>query len=293
MRLPAVLALVTVAASSLSAADPVVIELWPGKVPGEPDGPASTEVVTNPERPDERRVANVTKPSITVFRPAPEKNTGAAVVVAPGGGYNFLSWDHEGESVGKWLASIGVTGIALKYRVPKRPDHPSRPLMDAQRAISLTRSHAKEWGVDPARVGMLGFSAGGHLAVVAATAPDKRAYDPIDDSDKESFKPSFAALIYPGGIMSRETGELIPEVKVTKDTPPMFLAHCSDDRGSSEQSVKVYLALKKAGVPSELHVYASGGHGFGIRPGSSPSAQWPKRCEEWMKTQGLLGKPAK
>jgi acetyl esterase/lipase len=261
------------------------VDLWPGIAPGESTA-KSEETITG--EPGGRRVADVSRPTLTVLRPSKAENTGAAVIIAPGGGYRFLSWDHEGLDVATWLNTIGVTGIVLKYRVPQRSEHPKHPLQDAQRAISLVRSKAKEWDLDEKKIGFLGFSAGGHLACVAATNFDHRAYDALDVADKASCRPDFAVMIYPGGIMQRSGTELISDIRVTKDSPPTFLAHCSDDRGSAEQSALVYLALKRAGVPAELHIYATGGHGFGIRQSKNPVSQWPARCAEWMRSQGIL-----
>lgn len=272
-------------APSRAEEKPILFKLWPGKVPGE-TGSIGEEKVAG-QKPS-RRVSDVSDPTLSVFLPAKDKNTGVAVVIAPGGGYNLLAWDHEGEDVATWLNSIGVTGAVLKYRVPRRPDHPKYPLQDAQRAMSIVRSKAKEWNLDPSRIGMMGFSAGGHLACVTATNSDKRAYDPIDDSDRASCRPDFAVLIYPGGIVARGTEQLIPDVRVTKDSPPSFLVVASDDKGSADQTVAMYLALKHAGVPAELHVYSVGGHGFGMRQTKNPVAEWPKRCEEWMRARNIL-----
>jgi acetyl esterase/lipase len=211
-------------------------------------------------------------------------------VIAPGGGYNVLAWDHEGEEVARWLNTLGVTGVVLKYRIPRRKaDHPKAPLADAQRAVSLLRSKAKEWGLDPHRIGMLGFSAGGHLTVVTATNGDKRAYEPFDEADKFSCRPDFAVAVYPGGVVFKGKGELVPEVLVSKYSPPMFLVHSSDDGVPAENSVMLYLALKRAGVPAELHLYAGGGHGYGLnRSKYAPAAEWPRRCEEWLRARGVL-----
>jgi acetyl esterase/lipase len=195
--------------------------------------------------------------------------------------------------VAAWLNSIGVTGIVLKYRVPRRPGTPGdqappQAQMDAQRAISLVRSRAKELGIDPKRIGMLGFSAGGHLTAWTATNFDRRSYEPLDEIDKESCRPDFAVLIYPGYLVPKDKSELAPDVRVSKETPPTFFAHAGDDGVSPLNSVVMYHALKKAGVPAELHVYASGGHGFGLRPTGKPCATWPQRCAEWMSAQGFL-----
>src|SRR6266566_7004765 len=219
-------------ATVAAAADkPLVLDVWPGIVPGETK-PITEEKVLDlkPGEKQVKRVTNVSKPTITVYRPAREKDTGASVLICPGGGYNILAWDLEGTEVADWLNSLGVTGIVLKYRVPRRPGQPGDkpplgPLQDAQRALSLVRSKAGAWGIDPKRIGMLGFSAGGHLTAVTATGFDRRAYEPIDDVDKVSCRPDFAVLVYPGGVVARNKEELAPEVRVTREAPPMFFAH--------------------------------------------------------------------
>ena len=269
------------------AEEPLTMDVWPGAAPGE-------KGQIGPEKSDQKGsitlVTNVTKPTLTVYRPAKVIDTGASVVICPGGGYAVLAWDLEGTDVAHWLNSIGVTGIILKYRVPQRPDLPrwQLPLQDAQRAISIVRSKAKEWNLDPDRIGLLGFSAGGNLTGVACTQYEQRAYPEIDDVDKISCKPDFGVLVYPAWLNKDGTVELIPEVKVNKQTPPCFFAHASDDPISSESSIAMYLALKHAGVPAEMHLYATGGHGFGLRPTDKPCSTWPARCADWMKSQGLL-----
>jgi acetyl esterase/lipase len=211
-------------------------------------------------------------------------------VICPGGGYQILAMDLEGEEIAAWLNSIGVTGTVLKYRVPARKDQPryEAPLQDAQRAVSLVRSKATEWKVDPARIGILGFSAGGHLSATASTNFDKRHYESIDAVDQISCRPDFTVLVYPAYLS--EGTQLNPEIRVNAQTPPVFFVHAGDDRISSENSVAMYLALKHAGVPAELHAYATGGHGFGLRPSAHPASTWPARCAEWMKARGLLEK---
>jgi acetyl esterase/lipase len=285
---------------------PTVVELWPGKVPDETGkiGPETVRMspkltrkeveVTEPTR----LVTNVTKPTLTIYRPAKEKDTGAAVLICPGGGYWNLYWELEGEEVAAWLNSQGVTGIILKYRVPRRPDEPKgeparRPLQDAQRAVSLVRSKAKEWGIDPNRIGMVGFSAGGHLALATATGFEKRAYDPLDDIDKVSCRPDFAIAAYSGYLKAKDKDELAPGLRVPAKTPPIFLVHGGADIISvPEHSVVMYLALKRAGVPAELHVYAGAAHDFGVRKVNHPCATWTARCIEWLGSRGFL-KPAK
>lgn len=279
-----------------AAADPVVVDLWPGKAPGEA-GPVADEKFLDPNPKDAKPVArltNVTKPTLTVFRPAKEAATGACVIVAPGGGYNILAWDLEGTEVAEWLNSLGVTACVLKYRVPRRPgasktDPPVAALHDAQRAVSLVRSKAKDWDLDPAKIGMLGFSAGGHLTAWTATNADKRSYDAVDDADKASCRPDFVVLVYPAYLTDKQKPDaLAAEIRASKDTPPTFFAHAYDDPISPENSVRFFLELKRLKVPAELHVYTTGGHGFGLRASDKSASTWPARCEEWLRSTKVL-----
>lgn len=279
----------TLPAMADDAPAPRTIDVWPGVPPGETGklGDEKSEF-----KDGITRVSNVSKPTLTVFKPSPEKDTGACVVICPGGGYSILATSHEGEDVARFLNSIGVTGIMLKYRVPRRQGTsndfpPPQALMDAQRALSVVRSQAGELGVDPKRIGILGFSAGGHLAAWTSTSFEKRTYEPIDAADKTDCRPDFSVLIYPAYLV-KKGGGLTEEIKVGSQTPPTFLAHAGDDPVTVESSVLYYLALKRAGVPGEMHVYSSGGHGFGMLPSNKPVAAWPKRLEEWMKSTGLL-----
>jgi acetyl esterase/lipase len=267
-RLASLLCVVALSVSAHAADGPpsVVMDLWPGVPPGE----------TGPIAPEK------------------EKDTGASVIICPGGGYYILAFDHEGEQVARWLNGIGVTGVVLKYRVPRRKGTPNdqpppQALMDAQRAVSLVRSKAAEWGLDPKRVGILGFSAGGHLAAWTSTQFDKRAYEPIDATDQVDPRPDFTILVYPAYLTKPKSDELAAEIKPTAKTPPTFFAHANDDPISPENSARYYLALKRAGVPAELHIFTSGGHGFGMNPIGKPAAHWPDRCAEWMRDRGLLG----
>lgn len=282
-----------VAAMAADAPPTTVMEIWPAAAPGD-SAPIEAEKITTKKNSEAiTSITNVSKPTLSISRPSPEKNTGVAILVFPGGGYNNLAWEHEGTMVAEWLNSIGVTAAVLKYRVPRRADTPKgqppvQALMDAQRAISLVRSHASEWGIDSKKIGVLGFSAGGHLAAWCSTNPDKRAYETIDAAEQVSCRPDFTVLIYPGGITQRGVDQLAPEIRVSKESQPTFLATATDDNGPAIGSALYYLALKRAGVPAELHSYAAGGHGFGMRPGDRPAASWPRRCEEWMKDQGIL-----
>jgi acetyl esterase/lipase len=299
------------AMGQVGAADPLlVIDLWPGKVPpgdnatgiGEEKFFEAPPTKTAPDKP--YRVAgkpcmlftNVTKPTLTIYRPAKDKDTGVAILICPGGGYHNLFWDLHGTEVAEWLNSIGVTGIILKYRCPRRAGEDKTepapgPLKDAQRAVSLVRSKAREWGIDPQKIGMVGFSAGGHLAGATATNFDKRSYEPLDDIDKISCRPDFAVMVYPGYLKAKDKDELAPSIRVSPKTPPIMLVVASDDQYQSGDGCAImYLALRRAGVPVELHAYVTGGHPFGVRKTGNPSANWPERCEDWLRTVGVLKK---
>ena len=300
MRKVAIL-IVSLIPSSTFAQQPSVVDLWPGKPPGDV-GIAGEEkffqlmVKGKPYEVDGKPtkwLTNVSKPTLTIYQPAKDKNTGVAMLIAPGGGYHNLGWDVEGTEIAEWLNSIGMTGIILKYRCPRRDGDvkgvpPAGPLKDAQRAVSLVRAKAKEWGIDPKRIGMVGFSAGGHLVGSTCTNFDKRTYDRIDAIDDVSCRPDFGIMLYSGYF---KVGDgLTPTVKTPKDTPPLFFVHATDDSVSDvEHSVAFYLALKRANVNTEMQIFASGGHGFGVRPGS-PCHGWTHTSVDWMRTRGILGK---
>jgi acetyl esterase/lipase len=284
-----------------AAEKPIVVDLWPGKPPDE-TGKIGAEYVRMSPRLDRKQVevteptrmiTNVTKPTITIYRPAKDKDTGTAVLICPGGGYWNLYWELEGEEVAAWLNSLGVTGIILKYRVPRRPGEPEReparrPLQDAQRAVSLVRSKAKDWGFNPKRIGMVGFSAGGHLAFATATNFEKRTYEPVDDIDKVSCRPDFAILVYPGYLKAKDKDEIAPGLHIPAGTPPIFLAHGGADIISEpEHSVLMYLALRRAGIPAELHIYAGAAHDFGVRPSDQPCSTWTQACAAWLRQQEM------
>lgn len=269
-----------------------LIDVWPGTVPGEKgDVPAETLSTHKHRGAPIQKYNNVTRPTLTVYKPDLAEDTGASVVICPGGGYQILAWDLEGTEVAAWLNSIGVTGVVLKYRVPRRKDRDKHvaPLQDAQRSVSLVRHHAKGWGLDPNRIGILGFSAGGHLSAAALTNYDNRHYKPVDEIDKVSCRPDFGVLIYPAYLVDEETkSKLSPELQITKNTPPVFFAHAADDRVPAEGSVRFWQELRRNGVSSELHVFPSGGHGYGLRPSKFPVTDWHKLCGDWLKSMGFL-----
>lgn len=273
----------------------LAIHLWPNGAPGERGdmGPEKDTTTAKDGLVGGRpliRLGNVTAPEITLYRPPKEKDTGAAVIVFPGGGYSILAMDLEGTEVCEWFQSIGVTGVLLKYRVPARAGQPkwTAPLQDAQRAIGMVRYHAAEWGIDPKRIGVLGFSAGGHLAAAASTNFETRTYPAVDDADKVNSRPDFALLIYPAYLMQGE--RVSTELKITGNTPPTFLVQTEDDGVHVENSLGYYAALKQAKVPAEMHLYASGGHGYGLRSTSKTVTTWPARAEEWLRSTGVLTK---
>jgi acetyl esterase/lipase len=276
---------------------PEPIALWPGTAPGEKgdvgeEKDTSPPNTTTPPGKSVMRLANVSKPTITVFRPAPQLTTGTAVIVCPGGGYSILAYDKEGTEVCQWLSSIGVTGILLKYRVPGRGgERYTAPLQDAQRAMGIVRSRAKEWNISPNQIGILGFSAGGHLSAALSTNYDTRTYPVVDAADQVSCRPDFTMLIYPAYINGKELGSTAPEIKVSRQTPPAFIVQTQDD-GLVESSYVYGLALKRAEVPVELHIYPTGGHGYGLRPSPHAVSHWPQVAQEWLKSQGWLKIPS-
>jgi acetyl esterase/lipase len=241
-------------------------------------------------------ITGVTLPTLSVYPPSGKTisagNTGAAVLVFPGGGYSILAYDLEGTEVCSWLNSIGVTCVLVKYRVPihgRYPDH-LEDFEDAQRAMRMTREHAAEWKIDPHRIGVLGFSAGGHLAVVLSIHAAQQTYKPFDAADALDARPDFALVIYPGYLVP-EPGldHLSPGVQPDASTPPTFLVQAENDFAHEENALLYFQALKQAKVPAELHLYAQGGHGYGLRPTELPITHWPALAETWMHTIGVLG----
>ena len=283
------------------------VPIWPGAAP-DSQPVAGPEIVKSSGKDgliagrQVIEIDNVSQPTMTVYSPT-VKNTGAAVVVFPGGGYQILAIDLEGTEVCDWLTAKGITCVLLKYRVPDSGPayhddcqcniHPKAPtaLEDAQRTVGLVRFHATEWHIDPHKIGVLGFSAGGHLVANISTHFAQRSYAPVDAADKVSCRPDFAVAIYPGHMMENTTREfeLNPEIPVTASTPPTFLLQNEDDHVDNvKDSLVYYIALQKAGVPVEMHLYAQGGHGFGLRRTKRPITDWPRLVETWLGTIGMV-----
>ena len=269
----------------------VTLQLWPHLQQGvQPEVDLTTAKDTLVAGKRVVRLTNVSNPTITLYSPSRSKS-GAAVVVFPGGAYHALAIDLEGTEVCDWLTSIAVTCVLLKYRVPDSGPLPksSAALEDAQRAVGMVRAHAAEWQIDPQRVGVLGFSAGAHLAVALSTHFDKRLYDSIDAADQMSCKPDFAVIVYPGYLaLSEQNFAANPEIHVTDKTPPTFIVQTEDDPVHVENSTVYFLELKQAKVPVEMHLYTQGGHGYGLRSTELPVTAWPEILEKWMKTIRVL-----
>jgi acetyl esterase/lipase len=288
------------------------VPIWPGSVPDAVTNPKPESVGPPPGRDWWPRANDVSQPTMTVYAPI-GRNTGVAVVVFPGGGYQFLAMDLEGTEICDWLTSRGITCVLLKYRVPgsgpwwdeenKRRVYPKvqTALQDAQRTLGLVRQHAAEWHVDPHKVGVIGFSAGGHLVAAVSTHFGQRKYAPVDAADRLSCRPDFAIALYPGHLWAHEDEDratrdqtalsLRPDITVRADSPPTFLLQAEDDPVDTvEESLAYYVALQKAGVPTEMHLYAQGGHAFGLRPSKLPIAQWPRLVESWLGTIGMISK---
>jgi acetyl esterase/lipase len=284
------------------AAGHTQIPLWPGTPPDAQPVPGPEYTVTGHKLIGGKTVVgvyNVSRPTMTVYAPT-GKNTGAAVVVFPGGGFQGLVMDLEGTDVCDWLTPRGITCVLLKYRVPSKPYDwhcDCRPhdfalsvpsLEDAQRALRLVRSHAAQWHIDPHKVGVLGFSAGGYLVAEVSTNFKRRLYAPVDAADKQSSRPDFAVAVYPGHLAT-DDDTLNPNVAVSRETPPTFLVQAEDDYVDGvNQSLVYYTALAKAGVPAEMHLYAHGGHAFGLRRTQLPITGWPRLVEAWLRTIGVI-----
>lgn len=281
------------------------VPIWPREAPGaQRDAGLEEDAVTVTSGAGEMKlvagkpwiaVRNVSRPTMTVYSPE-GNNTGTAVVVFPGGGYNILAIDLEGTEVCDWLTSNGITCVLLKYRVPGVKVGPYRncstALEDAQRTVGLVRFHAAEWHIDPHRIGVLGFSAGGHMAAAMSTQFEQRLYPAVDAADQESCRPDFALALYPGHLAVPETDfALNPDIQVSNHTPATFLLQAEDDPVDPvENSLVYYAALRKAGVPAEMHLYAKGGHAFGLRRTESPITEWPQLAEAWLGSIGMIPK---
>jgi acetyl esterase/lipase len=278
------------------------IPLWPAGPPN------SNEIIENETISEGYRIANISEATLTIFLPEKSANTKTAVIICPGGGYRIECFDKEGIKIAQWLNTLGIAGIILKYRIPNK--HHQIPLMDAQRAIRTVRFRTKEWNINTVKIGIMGFSAGGHLASTAATHfdnGDKNAEDPIE---RISSRPDFLILVYPVVTMKEEFThrgsrrsllgdnpkyELVRnysnELQVTSDTPPTFFVLSDDDKSVvAENSIKFYLALRKHNIPSEIHIFKRGGHGFGFGQEGMPVSNWRKLCELWLEEQELISR---
>jgi acetyl esterase/lipase len=271
-------------AKLLLAAAPSEVLLWPDGAPGS-EGKTGAETLVPPREDGLRRIATIHKPSITAHLPAKDKATGAAVLILPGGGHRYLSIDNEGHDVARWLTERGIAGLVVKYRVAREEGSPYRveehAVADAVRAVRVARHRAKEWGLDPERIGMIGISAGGQLVFHAATRFDAGASEAKDAVERESSRPAFQAFLYSGSPLA--------DTDLPKEGPPAFLCVASDDKGPAKNALELYQKLRDAGTSAELHLYARGGHGFGMKDRPLPVTGWILRFHEWMKDQGFLG----
>ena len=278
------------------SADHLTINVWPSAAPGAPaNSPAEADTTTAKDNliagKPLVRLGNVSVPTLTLYKAKNASGPAPAVVVFPGGGYSILAIDLEGTEVCDWLNSAGVTCVLLKYRVPGTGPYPKSPaaLQDAQRAMGLVREHAAEWGIDEKRVGVLGFSAGAHLAAALSTHLDQRLYDAIDAANKLSCKPDFAFIIYPGYLaLADKNFAANPDINPTVATPPTFIVQAEDDPVHVENAVVYFMQLKNAKVPAELHIFAKGGHGYGLRRTALPVTSWPDSALTWLRTIGIL-----
>ena len=282
-----------IAVPSAMSAEKPVIKLWPAGLPVGAVKFSAEKIAAAKKKTTEERIAYVDEPTITLYRAPGDKANGCAMVICPGGGYNILAWPKEGLEIAEYFNTHGVTCAVLQYRVPRRdPDMPhAEPLQDAQRAIRLLRENATQWGIDPQRVGILGFSAGGNLATLAGLHYARQTYPRVDAADRLSARPDFMCPIYPAYYADEnKPGPLSPLLKVSKNAPPTFIAVTSDDKLRGYNAALFYAELKKNNVPAEIHVYEKGGHGYGIRPSEHAVSQWHHRCAEWLTTRGLLTK---
>lgn len=257
--------------------DPTVVKIWPGEVPGETCSEAEKGVLGNDR--GVLRISNVSDPTLSIFPGRKSKQPKRSVLVLPGGGYSILAFNLEGTEIAAWLNRAGYAAAVLKYRVPRNRNG---ALQDAQRALGLLRHHAGEWGLDPNRIGVLGFSAGGHLAASLSNHYDKREYSEVDAADQISCRPDFTVLVYPAYLGATDS-TLADDIPVSAQTPPAFIVQTQDDRRLVSSSTAYYLALSRVRVTAELHLFPTGGHGYGLRSSAYPVSQWPQLCETWMK----------
>jgi acetyl esterase/lipase len=275
------------------------IPIWPNGAPGQAaNAPPEADTTTAKDNliagKPLIRLGNVSVPTITLYQPKELSGPVPAVVVFPGGGYHILAIDLEGTEVCDWLNSAGIACVLLKYRVPDSGPYPKSPaaLQDAQRAIGLVREHAAEWSIDPHKIGVLGFSAGGHLAAALSTHFDQRVYPMVDVADQLSCRPDFAVLVYPGYLAFAEQNMAPnPDILPTSQTPPTILIQAEDDPVHVENATTYFLLLKNAHVPAELHIYAEGGHGYGLRRTNLPVTRWPSLVETWLHSIHVLSAP--
>jgi acetyl esterase/lipase len=273
------------------------VAIWPEGMPaGRADkGPETESQNPRPGQVSVTITGNVSNPTLTLYPAPKDKATGAAVMVCPGGGYNILASNLEGTEICEWLNDIGVTAIVLKYRVPTpKENRYEAPLQDAQRGLGLIRSQAKELGLDPSRIGIIGFSAGGHLSANLCAHNGERSYASIDAADAVSCRPDFAMLIYPAYLLrAGQDAALAPEIVVSHETPPTFVTMTMDDPINVMNALTYGAALAKARVPSEVHVFPTGGHGYGLRPSKNEVWHWPVLATAWMRANGWLSAPEK
>jgi len=273
---------------SPNAIDPIEnLSLWPELAPGESTTESGTTLPSRQtDNPLITRIEKITQPTLDVF-PASKPN-GKAVLILPGGGFRYVVTDLEGSEAAKWLNDLGITAFVLRYRTSTvREGAWKRPLQDSQRAIRLIRSNAQQWKIDPEKIGLLGFSAGGQVASVHLTTTES-AYKSQDETDHHSFKPNFGILVYPWRIYDDANDSLISPIKVDPNTPPTFLVHTHDDASTSLGAVLFYAALKRQNIASEIHVYQNGGHGYGTRSRpNSAIGTWKERASEWLRVNSL------
>ncbi|MBN2181316.1 MAG: alpha/beta hydrolase [Sedimentisphaerales bacterium] len=262
----------------------IILKIWPAKAL---DAGSSVQTEKNePDRGDNvTRVGNVTDPAIMIFKPKQSQDKTASVIVCPGGGYRYLTINKEGTEIAEWLNSLGVTAIVLKYRVPNQRENAFK---DIQRAMRVARYHAEEWGIDANQIGVMGFSAGAHLSARLSGDFFNSSYEHVDEIDVLSCRPNFTILLYPAYLVD-DRNNLRDDIKVGSENPPAFIVQTQDDSVGVKNSIYYYAALQKAKIPSELHIFPTGGHGYGMRPSSHAVSKWPLLCEEWLRQIDMVG----